>query len=129
MVVVFAIDGLAGEGSALASVYVVLTLVMWIGGIVHAVVSNRNWLRWRSSTDAAPWYLAEDPTDPNRTVDLYVPGYDDVAFDPGLEAVRSPLDAGPMHRRSPPTAGRRSPPLRSRPPPPAAAATTLALSR
>jgi len=96
MVAVFAIDGLVGEDSALSSVYVVLMLVMWIGGIVHAVFSNRNWLRWRSSTDATPWYLADDPPDTNRQVDLYVPGYDDVAFDPALEAIRALSPPAPV---------------------------------
>ena len=47
-VAVFVIDGLAGNASALESVYVVLMLAMWIGGTVHAVFSNRNWLRWRT---------------------------------------------------------------------------------
>jgi len=116
MAVVFALSELVGEDSALSSVYAVLMLVMWIGGIVHAGASNRNWLRWRSSTEAVPWYLADDPTDPNRTVDLYVPGYDDVAFDPGLEAVRS-LSTPPTSPVPPPPAAP-SPAAIAPPPPP-----------
>jgi len=89
-----------------------------LGGTVHAVFSNRNWLRWRSSTEAAPWYLADDPTDPYREVDLYVPGYDDVAFDPGLEAVRS-LSASKEPAPAPVDATRpASPVLPPRPQPP-----------
>jgi hypothetical protein len=116
MVAVFAIDGLAGDGSALESVYVVLAIAMWFGGIVHGVFSNRNWLRWRSSTDATPWYLADDPTDPDRQVDLYVPEYDDVAFDPALEAIRSLSPPAPV--ADPLTPTRPATPTSPIPPPP-----------
>ena len=30
---------------------------MWIAGIVHAVLSNKSWLRWRAR-NTLPWYLA-----------------------------------------------------------------------
>ena len=114
MVAVFVIDGLGGEGSVLNSISGVLMVAMWLGGTVHALVSNRNWLRWHASADATPWYLADDPTDPYRKVDLYVPGYDEVAYDPALEAVRS-LSASPLQSLEAPAADA---PAAAAPPPP-----------
>lgn len=36
---------------------------LWLTGIVHAVLSNRSWLRWRSQ-NASPWYSSDTTVAP-----------------------------------------------------------------
>lgn len=38
-------------------------LAVWVAGIVHAILSNKSWLRWRAR-NTRPWYLAMPAGEP-----------------------------------------------------------------
>src|SRR5690348_14196695 len=38
-------------------------LAIWLAGIVHGLLSNKGWLRWRSQ-NLTPWYAAESTSQP-----------------------------------------------------------------
>ncbi|MEU3452941.1 helix-hairpin-helix domain-containing protein [Micromonospora sp. NPDC006766] len=50
----FAIVGSIEEKSVLSQVAVAATLLIWIGGVVHALLINSAWLRWQANH--RPWY-------------------------------------------------------------------------
>ncbi|MGH9228026.1 MAG: serine/threonine-protein kinase [Acidimicrobiales bacterium] len=49
---------------------VILMLVLWLGGLVHSLVANRHWLRWRATSErqtAAAGPRTVPPPAPSRT--------------------------------------------------------------
>jgi hypothetical protein len=58
VVAVVAVSLLSGatSGSTLANIGGGLLWIVWLGGIVHAFLINRAWLRFRAQKDARPWW-------------------------------------------------------------------------
>lgn len=94
--------------SALANIGAVLILVLWIGGTIHAVVLNRDYLRWRATS--RPWYTdsssasytvgqmaPQSSASPAAAVDLGAERY----FAPNAPATSIPAPAQPAPTSSP----------------------------
>ncbi|GAA1195172.1 ComEA family DNA-binding protein [Pseudonocardia alaniniphila] len=65
-------------------------LALWAAGIVHAVLSNKSWLRWRSQNHA-PWYAAQESSSPSPPQNHLPP-----------EVTAMGIDAGQYYAPAPP---------------------------
>ncbi|MBM7808312.1 hypothetical protein JOD57_004149 [Geodermatophilus bullaregiensis] len=70
-------------------------VALWVGGIVHALLSNRAWLTWRSQ-DTTPWY-AQQAQQPVAGGTVPVPG-------PPAELSALGIDSSRFYAAAPPSA-------------------------
>jgi len=61
-----------GQQDPRLDIGVTLLLIGWLGGTLHAIFLNRDYLRWRATRADEPWYAQEDarslqPTGPTMT--------------------------------------------------------------
>lgn len=96
-----------------------LILALWAGGIVHALLSNRSWLRWRSR-NSQPWYAkgpdaGPPPAPPPSGEDRLPPELDGMGIDRGRYYGPPPSPAA----SGPPSTPASRPSRHAAPPPPA----------